>query len=181
MGLLQHFLQHHFIVIAVGPPYPVALDADLGESRVAEQPQTGLVVGSDVAPQLVCAQRIVCVAAEGLHGVGGVAAPPVALLVDEDADARPALDRVVFEQVDGPDRPRAQQGFDDQPQLPVAEHSDDVLMPFDETLHLVARKRLCRAADRPDVAVVLPHVHQVGILRLHGPQADGFPFDIHSC
>lgn len=91
-------------MVAVGPPLPIALRADLGESGVAEQAQARFVVGPDVAPQLMRAQRIVCIAAEGLYGVGGVAASPVALFVDEDADARPAVDRVVFEQVDRPDR-----------------------------------------------------------------------------
>ena len=125
------------------------------------------------------AQRIVCIAAEGFHGVGGVAASPVALFVDEDADACPAVDRVVFEQVDRPDRLGTQQRLDDQPQLSVAEHPDDVLMPFDEALQLMTRERLRRPADRPDVAVVLPLVHQVDIARLHGPQADGAALDVH--
>ena len=125
------------------------------------------------------AQRIVCIAAESFQCVGGVAPAPVAPFVDEDADARPAVDRVVFEQIDRPDRPCLLPRLDDQPQLSVAEHPDGVPMPFDETLHLVMRKRLRRAADRPHVAVVFPHVHQVGVLRLHGPQADGAAFDVH--
>ena len=91
----------------------------------------------------------------------------------------PAVDRVVFEQVDRPDRLGTQQRLDDQPQLSVAEHPDDVLMPFDEALQLMTRERLRRPADRPNVAVVLPLVHQVDVARLHSPQADGAALDVH--
>ena len=68
--------------------------------------------------------------------------------------------------------------IEDQPQLSVAEHPDDVLMPFDEALQLMTRERLRRPADRPDVAVVLPLVHQVDVARLHGPQAEGAALDV---
>ena len=85
-----------------------------------------------------------------------------------------------LEQVDRPDRLGTQQRLDDQPQLSVAEHPDDVLMPFDEALQLMTRERLRRPADRPNVASRSPT--RTSGRRRPAPQArrrDGAALDVH--
>lgn len=155
---------------------PFAFAAALGESCAAEQNPARRIVGRYVAPQLMQTERLLRIAAENAEGVGGESPPPVAAVVNQNADAGAQVAGFEFEEIQQP-HSAAVERLDDQSQLPNGIEIEPLFVQKPSKGE--TRKGRDRSADAPDRRVVLPSVEQVEVFGFESPETCEFSFEKH--